>query len=276
MLPGYHTVGLLQHDLTTAIEELAALGYRAVAVRPQRGQLAQADPWFGQQILRLADVTAKHQLELVFDLDSSFIHDPWKNRGPALASSNPDEAKLARDWIESWLKIAAEAKACLVTFASGQSDGSIGRDTESTLTCLAHELDHLVSTAHELEVTIALRPKHGDCISTVAQWERLQQWLNADVLGLAADIGEMLLGHEIPLADRLDRNREALACVYLCDRRTDQAVDQPIGQGDIAQDRLISSLREINFEGPVVVRIEGHSQQGLALAEQGMQLFKTP
>ena len=92
-------------------------------------------------------------------------------------------------------------------------------------------------------------------------------------MGLAADIGEMLRGHELPLADRLERNQDALSCVYLCDRRTGQTKDQPIGTGDVAHDRLIARLIGINFEGPAIIRIEGHSHHGLRLAEQGMQLF---
>lgn len=273
MLPGYHTAGLLQHDLSEAIEALAALGFRAVAVRPQHGRLAQSDPWFGQQILRLADATSRHDLQLVLDLDTRFLHDAWKSRGPALASAQSSETRIAREWIETWLKIAAESKACLVTFASGQSSQIANANTESTLTRLASELDHLVNVAAELGVALALRPRSGDAVATVAQWERLQQWLKGDGLGLAADIGEMLRGHELPLADRLERNRDALSCVYLCDRRAGQTEDQPIGTGDVAHDRLIAGLIGINFQGPAIIRIEGHSHHGLRLAEQGMQLF---
>lgn len=273
MLPGYHTAGLLQHDLVGAIEELAALGFRAVAVRPQHGRLSQTDPWFGQQMLRLADVTSRHHLQLIFDLDTHFLHTAWQSRGPALASTDPGEARAARDWIETWLGIAADSKATVVTFASGKSGHPTDANPESTLTQLAIELDHLVNLATKRGITIALRPRHGDTVSTVAQWERLQHWLKIEGLGLAADIGEMLQGHEIPLADRLERNRDHLSCIYLCDRRAGQVEDQPIGIGDIAHGRLISGLARINFKGPAIIRIEGHSHRGLCLAEQAMHLF---
>ncbi|MDB4476865.1 sugar phosphate isomerase/epimerase [Rhodopirellula sp.] len=273
MLPGYHTAGLLQHDLAGAIEELAAMGYRAVAVRPQHGRLSRSDPWFGQQLLRLADVTARHDLQLILDLDTCFLHNAWKSRGPALASAATGEARAARDGIETWLEIAAESKASMVTFACGQIGQEANSNTEYALTQLACELDYLVNVASELEVAIALRPRHGDSIATVAQWERLRHWLKTEGLGLAADIGEMLQGHEIPLADRLERNRDCLSCIYICDRSAGQTKDQPIGTGDIAHDRLISGLVGINFQGPAIIRIDGHSQLGLGLAEQGIQIF---
>ncbi|MGI9465812.1 MAG: sugar phosphate isomerase/epimerase family protein [Rubripirellula sp.] len=273
MLPGFHTAGLLQHDLSGAIEELAGLGYRAVAVRPQHGRLSQADPGFGQQLLRLADVTSRHDLQLIVDLDTQFLQTAWKSRGPAISSVEPDEARAARAWLETWIGFAAESKAVIVTFASGKSGHHTAADAESTLTQLAVELDYLVNVSSELGVTLALRPRHGDLIATVAQWERLQHWLNTEELGLAADIGEMLQGHEIPLAARLERHRDDLTCIYLCDRRAGQQEDQPIGTGDVAHERLIAALAAINFTGPAIVRIEGHCHQGLRLAEQGMKLF---
>ena len=207
MLSGYHTAGLLQHDIVVAIEELARLGYRSVAVRPRQGMLAISDAWFGQQLLRIADATARNELQLVLDLDSHFMHSPWESRGPSLSAEEPEEVLAARNWVETWLGLAAESAASLITFSSGIANSHGNEIDSAALTRLASELDHLVRVATKHEVKIALRPRHGDTIATVAQFERLQQWLETEQLGLAADIGEMLQGHEIPLADRLDRNR---------------------------------------------------------------------
>jgi len=273
MLSGYHTAGLLQHDIVVAIEELARLGYRSVAVRPRQGMLAISDAWFGQQLLRIADATARNELQLVLDLDSHFMHSPWESRGPSLSAEEPEEVLAARNWVETWLGLAAESAASLITFSSGIANSHGNEIDSAALTRLASELDHLVRVATKHEVKIALRPRHGDTIATVAQFERLQQWLETEQLGLAADIGEMLQGHEIPLADRLDRNRASLSCVYLCDRLAGQVEDQPIGKGDVAHGRLIASLCEMQFDGPLIVRIESHSQLGLNLAEQAIGIF---
>lgn len=168
-------------------------------------------------------------------------------------------------------EIAAESKASIVTFASGQHTAA---DTGSTLTQLASELDYLVNVAVDLGVKLDLRPRYGDMVSTVAQWARLQHWLKTEELELAANIGEMLQGHEIPLAARLERHRDDLTCIYLRDRMAGQPGDQPIGIGDVAHERLLAALADINFMGPAIVRIEGHSHHGLRLAEQRMQLFR--
>ncbi|MDE0862704.1 MAG: hypothetical protein OSA98_02885 [Rubripirellula sp.] len=52
-----------------------------------------------------------------------------------------------------------------------------------------------------------------------------------------------------------------------------QVKDQPIGEGDVAHVLLIARLGEIQFDGPLIIRIESHSQLGLSMAEQAMRLF---
>ncbi|MGI9473034.1 MAG: sugar phosphate isomerase/epimerase family protein [Rubripirellula sp.] len=273
MLPGYHTAGLLQHDIVVALEELATIGYRSVAVRPRSGMLAPREDGFGRQVLRVADAISRARLHLVLDLDGHFIDDPWSRRGPSLAAADPSEVERARGSVEAWLEIAGELSAPLITFSSGCSSAQELAPDESVLERIAGQIDPLVEAAARKDVRLALRPQHGDAISTVAQFERLQQWLETDELLLAADIGEMLLGHEMPVADRLARNMDVLACVYLCDRKGGQTTDQPIGRGDVAHQRILQALEKESFSGPVIVRVEGHSELGFTPAAEAIPIF---
>ena len=273
MLPGYHTAGLLQHDIVVALETLASIGYRSVAIRPRSGMLAPAEDGFGQQLLRVADAISRTKLRLVLDLNGHFCDDPWSLRGPSLAASERSEVEQARRSTEAWLKFAGELNSSLITLSSGPTSNHELEPDESVLERLASQLDPLVTRAAEAGVRIALRPQHDDAISTVAKFERLQQWLETDELQLAADIGEMLLGHELPLADRLARNVDTLACVYLCDRKAGQPRDLPIGQGDVAHRRILEGLVKQRFRGPVVVRAEGHSELGFTPAAEAIQIF---
>ena len=133
----------------------------------------------------------------------------------------------------------------------------------------------MIELAGGHDVRLALRPRSGDAIATVAHFERLAQWLaDADNLFLAADIGEMLIGHELPLADRLARNLDVLACVYLCDRRAGVVGDQRIGHGDVALGRILRSLDEHGFDGPAIVRVEGHAELGFTPAREAIQILE--
>ncbi len=77
----------------------------------------------------------------------------------------------------------------------------------------------------------------------------------------------------MPLADRLARNLDELACVYLCDRRAGVSGDQRFGQGDVALGRILQSLRNHSFQGHAIARVEGHSELGFTPAQEAIQIF---
>lgn len=274
MIPGYHTAGLLLHDMGVAVHELAHLGYGCIAIRPHAASLNPRTPGFGQQVLQLADAISRVQIKSVLDIDASFMHHPFRQRGPSLVAAEDSEFEAARGWIEQWIEVADELGSELITFASGRVDPSDHLRDEEILERLATQLGRLIDQTQRHRVRLALRPRSGDAIATVAQFERLGQWLGeAENLLLAADIGEMLIGGELPLADRLARNRDALACVYLCDRRAGHEGDQRIGHGDVALSRILRSLADHGFAGPAIVRVEGHSELGFTPAREAIQIF---
>lgn len=275
MLAGYHTAGLLLHDPIDAMVELAHLGYTAVVVRPHAAWLHPDRPFFGQQVLRLADTVRRTGVRLMMDLDASFLDDPFTQRGPSLASEDGDETATARQSIVSWVRVADEAGATLVTFSGGAGSVASTRSAEESLEQFSESLHRLIEATASAKPRLAIRPRVGDLIGSVAQFERLVQWLGDDAphLGLAADVGQMLAGGELPVADRLHRNLDSLACVYLCDRRPGIGGDQPIGEGEVAIPRIIDSLRRSGYDGPGVIRVEGHPELGLGPARQAIGLF---
>ncbi len=274
MIPGYHTAGLLLHDVCVAVDELAHIGYSCVAIRPHAGNFHPRLAGFGQQVLRISDAIKRAHVRSVLDLDAPFMHGPEAVRGPSLVAADDDESGAAMAWIEQWVAVAVELGSEMVTFSSGATDSSDHLGDEDTLERLAARLNELLASVADQQVRLALRPRSGDMIATVAQFERLGQWLtdSSDLL-LAADIGEMLIGGELPVGDRLGRNLDTLACVYLCDRQTGHFGDQRIGQGDVALNRILRSLAEHQFRGPAIVRVEGQSDLGFAPAREAMHLF---
>jgi sugar phosphate isomerase/epimerase len=275
MIPGYHTAGLLLHDVCDAVGELAHLGYGCVAIRPHPSTLNPQTPGFGEQMLRLADAISRAHIQSVLDIDAPFMHDPMTPRGPSLVAIDDSQCNAARQWIEQWVGIADELGSKLITFSSGIGDRTGFDSDEQTLERLAVTLNGLMEHTKDKQVRLALRPRSGDAIATVAQFERLGQWLAKPArLSLAADIGEMLIGGELPVSDRMARNLDALACVYLCDRRAGIAGDQRIGQGDVAVGRILRSLADHGFQGPAIVRVEGHSELGFTPAREAIQIFE--
>ena len=92
MIPGYHTAGLLLHDVCVAVNELAHMGYSCVAIRPHGGSLNPNSPGFSEQILRLGDAISVAQVRSVLDIDGLFLHDPLQQRGPSLVAADDRRA----------------------------------------------------------------------------------------------------------------------------------------------------------------------------------------
>ena len=275
MMPGFHVGGLLMHRQSEAIMQVADLGYRCVAIRPRPESLDPSDSQFSQQVVRMAAAIRRAGVSVVIDADAMYMHDPLTPEMPALASGDPQEADLAVAWAQGWIDVAGELGAGLITLCSGRSEAGPGSEAaEESLERLSHRLDGLLQAAIQGNVELALRPRSKDVIATVAQFERLQHWLDQrDRLRLAADIGEMLLGHELPVGDRLARNIDMLGCVYLCDHRPGLVGDQRIGHGDVAVSRIASTLAGQGFGGPVIVRVDGHSEYGIQLARESRDIF---
>ena len=273
MILGFHTISLLLHDEFTTSSELAAMGYQCVAVRPRRGGLDPNDDRFHENLLRFAQHARSVKLTVVIDTEGEFVHDPKISRGPALASEDPDEASAAQQWIQDWIDVADDLGCKLISFSSGKNTQP--QVDESNLERLAERIEALVTRAGD--VKLALRPAAGDVIATVAQFERLKQWLgDTTQLWVAADVGEMLVGGEFPVGDRLARNLDDLACVYLCEPGMNRSHDRRVGHGDVDLSRVVHSLERHGYRGPAIVRVQGHSELGLAVAAEALAFLRKP
>jgi sugar phosphate isomerase/epimerase len=299
MTPGYHAGGLLLHDPISVVESLASMGYRCIAVRPRRGILAwehgaaggvysasaesgaEKDTWD-----RFLEEARLHRCQVVVDTESAFVLDSEKAAMPSLADPDEDLVQTTVHWCEHWIRMAERRPGTVLTLGSGvwpREEFSPGL-SESDLERLAARLESLASFADRRGVSIALRPAMGHAISSVAEFERMCQWLSPRVeLGLAADLGEMVAAGEMPLGARLQRNAERLKLVYLCDHRwpgqpprelplgTVGRDDTPIGTGELTLRRVTETLGKMRFAGPVIARVEGHSEQGLRIPRLAMQ-----
>tara|TARA_R110002049_G_scaffold2750_2_gene21766 strand:- start:645866 stop:646837 length:972 start_codon:yes stop_codon:yes gene_type:complete len=157
--------------------------------------------------------------------------------------------------------------------AIAHSGGGNAAD-ESTLNRLSERLNRLTERSKASGVRLALRPASRDVVATVAQFERIVQWVDQpDTLYLAADVAEMLKEGEFPVADRLTRNLSRLACVYLCEREADGSRDQLPTHCEIDMGRITQSLRRLGFAGTVIAKVQGHSEKGLGLARDALEWF---
>ena len=277
MVPGFHTSSLEFHDPATLIGDLASLGFSAIAIRPRRGGWDLEADWFEAATAKISAALKEHDVSIVVDLDAPYYDDPDTLHSFSLASEDADESRSATRRIESWMEQSKSLRPLTITFSTGRvctggQETPTGTD-EQVLERIAAAVGPLCRRATDEGVSLALRPAAEHAIATVAHFERFGQWLDGEVaLGLAADVGEMLLGGEFPIGARLARLGHRLSCVYLCEPDMDRGCDQRFGCGDIDLARVWSAMTVGGFSGPGIFRACGHGRLGLELAKQAIAM----
>ncbi|MCS7470973.1 sugar phosphate isomerase/epimerase [Stieleria sp. ICT_E10.1] len=280
MTPGFHCSSLEFHHPVTLIPKLAELGFGAVAIRPRRGSWDLDTPWFDSVSAEIAATAKQHGVSIVIDLDAPFYDDPECLDAFSLASQDAAIRDSAAANIRRWIEGTSEMGALAITFSAGRVCPRGGRPPvpedhgEQILERLAGAIAPLVQLASPLGVNLALRPVSEHAIATVAHFERFGQWIGTEApLGLAADVGEMLLGGEFPIGARLARLQHRLSCVYMCEPDLERGCDQRFGHGDIDLGRVWEVMTESGYGGPAVFRCCGHGRLGLVAAREALSML---
>ena len=280
MIPGYHAGEMWLHEPSRAIGHLAEIGFRSVAIRSRQGICVPGEVTFDAQWRLVLKTAISSEVGLVIDTEAPFVLGDETDAMPSLAIADAAASGLIR-WIERWIDAAAMRPGTIVSLASGPAPDSTA---ESALEILAGRLERLCGRADRAGVHLAIRPAVSHVIASVAQFERLRQWLPSSLsLGLAADVGEMIHAGEMPLVSRLHRQVDDLRLVYLCDVASSDGgsvghsgssavgrMDVPIGSGEVAVQRIVGELAKFTDDVPVIVRVANQSAAGLAAPRRAM------
>lgn len=271
---GFHLAGLPEHDVSLIVAPLAELGFHCVALRANASHLTcnpQARDWVIGQLKSLSIVG----MELILDADGRFLFDPWDGAVPRLARC--EEVAARETMLNQLIDFAGCAGCKLMTFSMG--DAAPQDDTEIVLKRLAEVVVRLVDRSAAAGVTLAIKPTLGGAIETASHFRRLMEWLPSsfagrNYLGWAADISVMARRGELPIGDRLTRDIHCTRCIYLSDIATGEAGDRRFGQGELAIRRIVHSIKDSGYQGPLVLRCEGHGDAGLVIAKEAIELIQ--
>jgi len=266
---GFHLASLPHHDFCLVADALFAMGYRDVAVRVKTA-------WFGEgartkQLVAKLSLLRESGLGIVIDGDGKFLVDPWDAAAPRLGSENQSSAREAM--LMRLIEVANQVHGKLLTFSVG--NGGEAEAADDVLKRIAESIGRLVVAGQHAEVALGIKPVIGSAIETGSHFRRLQQWLPETIakspcLGFAADISVMARRGELPIGDRLARDLTVTNCVYLGDIAVDTGGETRFGHGDLAIDRIVKSLEEMGYDGPLVLRCEGHGDAGLGIAAEAI------
>lgn len=268
MFLGYNTNGLAHHDLFDAVELLAEIGYRGVAITIDHNALSPAVAH--KQIERLRRLLEKLDMRSAIETGARFLLDSREKHEPTLLSDNP---RPRIDFYKYAVDVAAKLGSDCVSLWSGVSDKSISPDAaiDRLVTGLQETLDYAAAK----NVRIAFEPEPGMLIDTMTAFDGLLEQIDSPNLRLTLDIGHLHCQGETPIADAIRRWSPRLANVHVEDMRRGRHEHLMFGEGEIDFPPIIRALDEVVYTGGIYVELSRHSHEGPAAARRAFEFFQS-
>ncbi len=276
MLLGYNTNGLADHTLPAAIELVADLGYKSIAITVDHHALNPYGDRLREELHNLRSLLGERGLMAVIETGARYLLDVRHKHQPTLVSAGRDQQQVRIDFLCRAVDLAAELDAACVSFWSGAALDEVG---ESELVArLTQALKPVIEHAAERRVTLAFEPEPGHLVDTMAKYECLLNEMSrdeAEQLRLTIDIGHLHCQGEVPIDAQLHKWAERLENVHIEDMRHGVHEHLPFGEGEIAFGPVLGALDEIGFAGPVTVELPRHSHVGPAMAGQSIRFLRS-
>jgi sugar phosphate isomerase/epimerase len=277
---GYNTNGLAHHRVLDALELLAGIGYRGVALTPDVGALDPLAPEPG--LVRAVRERARGLgLELAVETGARFVLDPRRKHCPTLLEDHAAERERRRDFLVKSLELAADLGAGLVSLWAGAApDGSVadrrgaaGGARDELWERLCTGIACVLARGRELGVAIAFEPEPGMFVERPAGFLELVRRLGPEgsALGLCLDVGHLLVSGDVPVGAQIRELAPWLRHVHLDDIANGVHEHRMFGTGDLDLGETLGALLEVGYGGMAAVELSRDSHRGAAAAEEAFR-----
>lgn len=274
MFLGYNTNGFAHHRLSDAIEILAALGYRGVALTPDVNHLTTYEKDLPERIADLRRMLEETGQHCVIESGARFLLDRWRKHQPTLLS--PTEGGRARriDFLENCIAIAGrgDLNADAVSFWSGTP--SDAEPAEVWMDRLVAGCKHLAEFAGVHGVKLAFEPEPGMFIDTMDRFAELHRRVNHPAFGLTLDIGHLVCQGEVPVSEQIIRWKDWLWNVHIEDMRVGVHDHIFFGEGEVDFADVFRGLKAAGYKGGVYVELSRHSHDAVRTARRAMEFLQ--
>lgn len=272
MLLGFSTNSIGDVDPLAAVPMLADLGYRSLAITPDRHLL---DPFGAGLVAELADwrrALTAHGLACVIETGARHLLDPLVKHEPTLISAERAARDRRIDFTKRAIDIAAELGAGCVSLWSG-----VGRDAaaEATLQArLVAGLEPILDHAAARGIVVGFEPEPGMVIDTVARAAALIERLGCPPgLGLTIDTGHLECLGERPAAEVIAPWIPRIVNVHVDDMLACRHEHLPLGTGDVEFAPLLAALAAGGYSGGLHVELPRQAHRWLETARESARFL---
>jgi L-ribulose-5-phosphate 3-epimerase len=270
MFLGYNTNGLAHHDLFDAVELLAEIGYRGVAITIDHNALPPYGKNTSQRLTRLRSMLERLDMRSVIETGARFLLDPRVKHEPTLLS----EGRRRRiDFYKYAIDCAAQLGSDCMSLWSGALNEPLAH--EQALDRLVEGLGEVLDYAAQRGVQVGFEPEPGMLIDSMQTFEALLARIDAPNLRLTLDIGHLQCQGETPISDVIRRWAPRLANVHVDDMRTGVHEHLMFGEGQIEFPSVFQALTSSGYTGGAYVELSRHSHEGPEAARRAFEFLAT-
>jgi L-ribulose-5-phosphate 3-epimerase len=280
MFFGYNTNGLAHHNLFDAVELLAEIGYRGVAITIDHNALPPRGVDAAGQIAKLRRLLTRRNMRSTIETGARFLLDPRHKHEPTLLS---DDRRRRIDFYKYAVDRAAELGSDCVSLWSGawrkpsaveNAPLSQWRGCGQAIDRLVEGLGEVLDYAMRQGVLIGFEPEPGMSVDSMQSFETLLARIDAPNLRLTLDVGHLHCQGETPIAAAIDHWAPRLVCVHIEDMRAGLHEHLMFGEGEIDFPPVFEALARSGYAGGLYVELSRHSHEGPAAARRAFEFLQ--
>ena len=273
MFLGYNTNGFAHHDLVAALDILAELRYRGVALTLDVHHLNPLEHDLPGRTAALRERVETYDFRFAIETGARYLLDSRHKHQPTLLTAELVGRQFRSDFLRACVKVAAQLRADCVSFWSGTPTDNAS--PSELMDRLAEGCTRLADFAASKNVRLAFEPEPGMFIDTMDKFAELHQKVNHPAFGLTVDVGHLVCNGELPVSKFLAQWKHVLWNVHIEDMRRGVHDHLMFGEGEVDFADVFSGLRAANYTGGVYVELSRHSYDAVNTARKAKE-FLTP
>ena len=268
---GYVTNGFAHHNLPTAIELLAGIGYRSVAITLDHNALNPYGERLVRELSETADLLARYDLRSVVETGARFLLDPAVKHEPTLLSQREEDRLRRIDFLKRSIDVAAKLGSDCVSIWSGVVRHAAGR--EAAMVDLTSGLQRVIDYADRRDVDLGFEPEPDMLIDTTDSFAELLDHIDSPRLKLTLDVGHLHCLGETPIPGVIRRWGKRIANVHIEDMRAGVHDHLMFGEGEMDFPPIIAALAAVGYDGGVHVELSRHSHDAPRVAQRAFEFL---
>lgn len=273
MLPGYSTNSIADLAPLDALPILADLGYRSIAITPDRHLLDPRSDAFETEIDRWRTAVSANGMACVIETGARHLLDPLVKHEPTLVSASAEARGRRITFLESAIRLARRLGGRCVSLWSGAARDSADEATlwNRLVAALGPVLEHAAGQG----IVVGFEPEPGMFIDTLARYEELlDRTGRPDHLALTLDIGHMECMGERPASAILAAWTGRIVNVHVDDMLPCRHEHIPPGAGDVEFGPIFERLQRSGYAGGLHVELPRQSHRWLETARASAEFFR--